>query len=424
MNDLTYKDLLHDRLRFRQAGGYSSADENILDIPNHSFFRLVFHFYGDTRGDRDYMGQGLLHPSWIGQLDNNYETYWEHSSAYNYLKSNAEDTRAEYIKKFILTLSDINTLSPWYFQAVKGLEEAVARKQSEEFTFKEPYTVTIECLPDSLDTRIGTLLDLYRAAAWSWSHKKEILPSNLRKFDMSIYIVSSPIDKLHIVEKPSITQAMGMASSLFNVENKDYASFKEDTNGYKSSFKRYDLIGCEIDYGASKDGAAELNNEAGFETKYNIVLKVQDIYEHRYNEFIELDIKDIVKEDIIGFEDVAFDAGDEETTYNTDSTSHTSTYKYLERIGDKDATISDQLWGMGTQWTRKQINRVALGNLFGFSISRLASQLDKVSKLDIGATYGVIKEITNKQINKPRDYANGNLGNLFKESKLSSLKNS
>ena len=161
-------------------------DSDDLDQPGHLYFKIFFHFLDDNP-----MGNGLLHPSWkysSGEwvTQSNYShrakelDYWQHSSAWSYLKQNGEEERAAYLKQFVELLSNISTYSPWYFQSISGLGEALQRTTT-EVKEEERKKITIGFLEDSTDERIGTLLDLYRMSCWSHLHRREMLPVNLRE---------------------------------------------------------------------------------------------------------------------------------------------------------------------------------------------------------------------------------------------------
>ena len=78
-------------------------------------------------------------------------------------------------------------------------------KWKNEFKFEEDrQKLTIKCLQDAVDDRIGTMLDLYRSIVYSQSMKRYILPGNLRKFDMSIVVFEAPIKTMHKYKHPDI----------------------------------------------------------------------------------------------------------------------------------------------------------------------------------------------------------------------------
>jgi len=109
-------------------------------------------------------------------------------TAYSYLIRNGEVLRASYLQQFVECLKAINYNMPWYWQSIEGL--ASAWKYD---SFKEPYkggddsVLDIECL-ESIDLKMTLLVDLYRKAIYDNEHKRVILPENLRKFEMYIYV--------------------------------------------------------------------------------------------------------------------------------------------------------------------------------------------------------------------------------------------
>lgn len=290
-----------DRLKFRQSAGPNSSEFNTYDIPSASFFRVLFHFYEDPKNQL--LGGGLLQPSWsIEGWDDGWaiqenhpkraQEYipWKFNSAYSYLITNDEQERSIYLRKFIELLSSINSESPWYFKSVKGVEEAINRKQyTEEFVFqKERNKITIECLADSVDQRIGTLMDLYRAAVYSWQTKREIIPANLRKFDMSIIVYQLPIAGHHSPWGNSLTfsDLMGGVSDLTNDEDTRFATLDPGQRGCLiGSYKIFEFHNCEFDLNSTGNAFGDLNNENPFETTYTIGVFYDDCYETRYNEF-------------------------------------------------------------------------------------------------------------------------------------------
>ena len=54
-------------------------------------------------------------------------------------------------------------------------------------------TIEIELNPDAVDMRVTTLFDLYRYACYDRIKMKEIIPENLRKFDMDVMVFHVPL---------------------------------------------------------------------------------------------------------------------------------------------------------------------------------------------------------------------------------------
>lgn len=199
-NYVSYYNIVEDIRNFRRAERKVYDDDGkllmdkfrVFDTPGRKYFKVFFYFQNQ---DQDVPGNdtGLLAPTWEVEGVNELN-YYQYNSAWSYLKMNNEEERAEQLKSFVELLSDINSKSPWYFQEVSGLDTALERKvMDRDFKFEEArQKISIKCLKDAVDDRIGTLLDLYRTVTWSWMMKREVLPANLRKFDMGIMIFNEP----------------------------------------------------------------------------------------------------------------------------------------------------------------------------------------------------------------------------------------
>lgn len=286
MNEfLSYKYILNDIKNFKRAGGSvensinNDLSFNIYDMPSHKYFKILFYFGSTPELFATDYSSGLLAPTWeYFNKNNSKNDYYNYNSAWAYLKMNNEEERAEKLEQFVTLLSDISSYSPWYFSSVGGISEALERKVTEEgkLEMNEAKKLTITCLPDSFDNRISTLLELYRDITWSWVHKKEIIPANLKKFDMAIYIFESGINNMH------------NENDVIGTEN-----------SYKVSYKMIEFHDCEFNYNSIKSGWSELTNESGFTPKYTIDISYNDCYEISYNEFMMRKIGDVILSDLL-----------------------------------------------------------------------------------------------------------------------------
>ena len=125
-------------------------------------------------------------------------------SAYNYLlqrdggylRGNALK-RANALRQFQILLQDINNNSPWFFQSITGLDDlekiAISGFQSEQGmdNFNPARTagkvLTINCL-ESLNMKMTALANLYNQAMFDADNMRWLVPRNLRKFTMWIYV--------------------------------------------------------------------------------------------------------------------------------------------------------------------------------------------------------------------------------------------
>lgn len=105
--------------------------------------------------------------------------------------------RASALRQFQLLLNDINTNSPWFFQSIEGLDELEKvqkggfQPEDGEDSFNPQRTagkvLTINCL-ESLNLRLTTLADLYNQATFDADNMRWLVPRNLRKFTMWIFV--------------------------------------------------------------------------------------------------------------------------------------------------------------------------------------------------------------------------------------------
>ena len=121
-------------------------------------------------------------------------------TAMAYLKSIGDLKRMAYLKKFIEVLKMINKDSPWYWQSIEGIKDALTSNMWEGGG-KSGYIggvdkpISINTL-ESIDLKITGLMDLYRHAAFDMRNRKAILPENLRKF--RVYVWISEVRKIKI----------------------------------------------------------------------------------------------------------------------------------------------------------------------------------------------------------------------------------
>lgn len=273
------------RNSWRLAGGNNdiySGDFNTYDNPAHFYFRIFFDFTSPG---------GLLYTDGDPISKTNGEQWGSKNapmvadSALNYLMVNGEWERAEMLKNFIKLLSNIASRSPWYFISLTGLDELLnipGYIDPAQFKIPETKSLTIKCLPDSYDNRIGTLLDLYKSITFSSRLNKIILPENLRLFNMYIYIFNTSIGSGSV---PAMKDASFDQKRIGNAP-------------YVTSSKLIELHGCEINPNANSTGYATIDNTEGFQQEYNITIQPKKVYEQRYNEFMMRKIGDMVLSDL------------------------------------------------------------------------------------------------------------------------------
>lgn len=392
VNPYNYKEHIRLLHGFKQAGGRYSSDFNLYDNPQTLYFKILFHF------DEPY---GLLHPTWnfaSGNEVNNKTNpsrmkdldWYNYSTAYSYLQQNDELERSAYLQQFIELLSNINSESPWYFVGVGGLDAAINRhdffKEDTGANIpSEKRTLTIECLEEAVDNRLTTLMDLYRHMTYSWGHKKEIIPPNLRKFSMSIVLYSMPIKRLHLpIKNKKITDTLGAVGKWIDGygkdEDKGYANFyNANSNEYTASYKVFEFRNCEFRFnGAAFATINNVGDDAGLSPKMNFNVDYEECYEVKYNEFLpEMLILDALQVDTKQyFMERDSDDVNEKSNFTGIKQDSDKTYEDIE---DNPNSISNQIIGLVSGYTAPKVTqKVVLGNLYGFSLNRTGRAVDKL----------------------------------------------
>ena len=202
-----------DKNRLNFLSSFRNSRQGAFEDPTYFGFKIVFNFDGSTVnpstglpdsplfGDRAYEDQidrfGLsgLKGSGLGA------SLIAFHSAQSYLlqrEANFEKKRADILKQFKSLLQQVNNQTPWFFQSIQGLDKlAVSTKPGYGGSGKgdvgfNPHrtsgkSLTVNCL-ESLDIRITTLAELYRQATFDYENMRELVPRNLRKFNMTIYV--------------------------------------------------------------------------------------------------------------------------------------------------------------------------------------------------------------------------------------------
>ena len=108
-------------------------------------------------------------------------------SAAEYLARIGAPSRQAYLEIFINFLYNIQNDAPWFFQSITGVGELYKIDPAVNFRGKDKI-LTIECL-ESVDMRLSILADAYRNVAFDMEYMREILPINLRTFNMAIHVL-------------------------------------------------------------------------------------------------------------------------------------------------------------------------------------------------------------------------------------------
>ena len=256
-----YEDFTNELDNFRK--GVTS----ITGEPGWFYFKIFFHF------DDCY---GLL-----GTVLNNTDENKNQNTAYNFLRKRSKapwykslniGARAVMLERFVKYLSFINSTTPWFFDKVSGLDKAILKPTG----LTEEKTIEISCLEDAVDMRLTTLFHLYQYVCYDEIQQKEIVPENLRKFNMSIALYHVPIRLFHTnnVSKKGTDKA-----KFINDRPNDFAN--------KMSYKLFTFRGCEFDLesiGSIIPGSVD-NSKPFNLGKSTIKIKYDRCFTHLMNEW-------------------------------------------------------------------------------------------------------------------------------------------
>ena len=216
-NKTVYSSIMNRWIFGASADGKKSAVfKDGYDDPTYMTFKIEFGEWGASILDRsivqngitefglsfndyDQLPMGLLNCPYEGA--SNQEIYWQENvkddykvfnntklySAFQYLRSRNEDTRAKYLFYFVNGLYEIQHDYPFIFKKVSGLNELEKFDATAGQRLKTPAKITVECY-EGLDLKIRTLFEFYRKAAWDDVYQRWILPENMREFKMIIYV--------------------------------------------------------------------------------------------------------------------------------------------------------------------------------------------------------------------------------------------
>lgn len=288
--DWTYADFINERAIWQK--GLSS----VFDEPGWFYFKIFFDF--DTNHG---LFGGLLNYKELTQATNSAAKYL-YSNIDNHKNIKAKD-RITALYKFASILSYINDQAPWYFKEVKNLNDAVSPIVD---NFSQERFIEIGVTQDAIDMRLSTLMSLYNYACFDNFYNKEIVPKNLRKFNMSIVVFQTPLRYLHTsftsnkkiefmgidvgAVADEVTGFFGKKKSRKPASN--YKSMNVN-NGLSNNFgdlmsmKIYTFLGCEFDLKSFSDIIpGQITNENPFQLgNSSIKISYTKCVEHTMNEF-------------------------------------------------------------------------------------------------------------------------------------------
>lgn len=257
-----YKDFINERVSFQKGL------DSIATQPAWLYFKLFFKF------DSSYGLLGGIMRSSDGNKFAANNTAIQYLTRNWYKLNDNMGARRKSLVKFVRSLSYISSYAPWFFKSVKDVNNALNMNLNNLTAEK---SIEIECSEEATDLRLLTLMDFYKYAAYDAINQKEILPENLRKFDLDIVVFQSPIRYLQ-----TSTRDLKGRTTLYKDLN---AANMTD----RMSFKLFSFQGCEIDYSTLNTMLPQtFSNQAPFQSTPTFKIKYDRVYQHNQNEFAKV----------------------------------------------------------------------------------------------------------------------------------------
>ena len=196
-----------------------------------------------------------------------YLSVLHHSQRY---KMSVPGERLNALVKFTNMLSHISCKEPWYIKSIKGLGQADSIKLED---MSKEKVIEIGMGMEAIDMRLTTMFDLYRFACYDMANCREIIPDNLRKFEMQVVVFNVPLKNFH--------QALKTDGGTFK--------YKRLEGDEKMSYKVYTFQNCEFDIESFGSGMPDLDVEkAGELGHHTIKIKYDRVFTTTSAEFYDL----------------------------------------------------------------------------------------------------------------------------------------
>ena len=197
--------------------------------------------------------------------------------------------KIDQLKNFGKLLNFLSNECPWFFKDVEGLGEAL-KYNFEEIVPQKNRTIKLTFNQDAVDMRVSTLIDLYKQACYDWVNFKEIIPENLRKFDMCIMLFNPPIAGMNFGGFITKDDMKYPNANPVTASYKGFAGALNDEAGM--SFKCIYLKNCEILINELESITGNLNNEKGFNQELSMTISFERHYSYNINKELKLIVAD------------------------------------------------------------------------------------------------------------------------------------
>lgn len=160
--------------QFREDFVRSSADSDSVQDPLYLTFGLNFNFF-ERIGESESLLPGLLS-----------------GAARRYLNNRGDTQRVQKLDYFNSILRRITIDEPWYIQSLNGLDKLMNIDLEKGLRSVSRERITITTL-ETIDMKVMSMIDAYRSATIDKKFIRTVLPENLKRFDLTVYVIDPRI---------------------------------------------------------------------------------------------------------------------------------------------------------------------------------------------------------------------------------------
>lgn len=184
--------------------------------------------------------------------------------------------RLEALQNFKKALKTINNEMPWYWQSLSGLERVQQYNPENAYFGGDDAELTIGTL-ESINLTVAGLMHLYRKAVFDETKWTYILPANLRRFRMYVYVTE--VRTIKNLSEPKIN---GLNTAQFPDNFKPSIGIDNKNKGISGTQNRpyfmFSLKYCEFDIASGTSAFSELQKSPESEATGEIKIKYEALY--------------------------------------------------------------------------------------------------------------------------------------------------
>jgi hypothetical protein len=285
--------------------------------------------------NRDYLPQGLLIPDNLSTSEQAQQQ--QSDSVVGYFRRRNEHYRAKMMEEFQAGFTKIFKKTPWMIQKISGVDGLWKINPSNNYRTKD-VVLTFECL-ETIDLKMTYILDLYRKSIWDATYHRWAAPDCQRYFMMDIVIA-----EIRTMQRPGLLGPYNLGTfHTFRCEYCELDPFSDDV-GYLGNLNRFaDGTPASVKFKVKVGAVREIN-------KYGLLgAYLQDT---KY----------------------AFERG---KTFRDSSFASDGGDKVLRSFSDYFSALggAQYLINAAENVARSAVNKLLLGNVYGFSPSNAINAL-------------------------------------------------